>query len=141
MSTSFKECHKKKASKSNTHFYCMFHMILSSFHLISCLFCSISDGKSCFSVRESIWTREWHAENPFAGRNTQHLSQKTNFVSVINIWNKTEFLKRQMRLSQNSRVVLKRFCCGVISSTSAMLLASCGCHSDFYCNAAIDEPQ
>ena len=40
-----------------------------------CLFCSVSDGKSCFCVRKSISTSQRRAEHPFAGRNTQHLFQ------------------------------------------------------------------
>ena len=48
-------------------FYYMFCMILSCFLLLFCLFCSVS----CLSVRKSISTSQWHAEHPFAGRNTQ----------------------------------------------------------------------
>ena len=55
-------------------------MILSSFPLIFYLFCSISDGKSCFSIRKSISTSEQHVEHPFAGRNTQ---QKPFFLSFF----------------------------------------------------------
>ena len=33
-------------------------MILSGFPLIFCLFCSVSDGKSCFSIRKSISTSD-----------------------------------------------------------------------------------
>ena len=58
----------------------MFCMILSGFPLIFCLFCSVSDGKSCFSVRKSISTSERQAEHPFAGRNTQ---QRTLFCVQI----------------------------------------------------------
>ena len=36
------------------------------------LFCSVSDIKSCFSVKKLISTSQWHAEHPFAGQNTQH---------------------------------------------------------------------
>ena len=50
-------------------------MILSSFPLIFCLFCSVIDGKSCYSIRKSISTSERRAEHPFAGRNTQQLQQ------------------------------------------------------------------
>ena len=46
-------------------------MILCGFPLIFCLFCSVSDGKSCFSIRKSILTSKRRAEHPFAGRNTQ----------------------------------------------------------------------
>ena len=49
---------------------------VGSFHVLSLLwfhgdtlFCSVSDGKSCFSVRKSISTSKRHAEHPFAGRN------------------------------------------------------------------------
>ena len=52
-------------------FYCMVCMILRGFLLFSCLFCSVSDGKSCFSVRKSISTSKRHAEHPFASRNIQ----------------------------------------------------------------------
>ena len=37
------------------------------------LICSVSDGKSCFSVRKSILTSKRRAEHPFAGQNTQHM--------------------------------------------------------------------
>ena len=37
----------------------------------NCLFFSVSNGKSCFSIRKLILTSEWHAEHPFAGWNTQ----------------------------------------------------------------------
>ena len=47
--------------------------ILSGFPLNFCLFCSLSDGKSCFSIRKSILTNKQGAEHPFAGHNTQHL--------------------------------------------------------------------
>ena len=57
-------------------------MILSGFPLIFCLSCSVSDGKSCLSVRNTISTSERHAEHPFAGRNTQHL--------VFFVWNNQE---------------------------------------------------
>ena len=50
----------------------MFCMILSSFPLIFCLFCSVSDGKGCFSIRKSISTSKRCVEHPFAGWNTQH---------------------------------------------------------------------
>ena len=50
----------------------IFCMILSGFLLFFCLFCSVSDGKSCFSVRKFISTSEQCAEHPFAGQNTQH---------------------------------------------------------------------
>ena len=53
-------------------FYCIFCMILSGFPLIFCLFCSVSDRKSCFSVRKSISTSERRTEHPFAGQNSQH---------------------------------------------------------------------
>ena len=35
------------------------------------LFCSVSDRKSCFSVRKSISISQWCAEHPFADQNTQ----------------------------------------------------------------------
>ena len=35
------------------------------------LFCSVSDGKSCFSIRKSISTSKRHGEHPFASQNTQ----------------------------------------------------------------------
>ena len=54
----------------------IFCMILSGFLLFFCLFCSVSDGKSFFSVRKSISTSEWHAEHPFTGRNTQQMELK-----------------------------------------------------------------
>ena len=38
------------------------------------LFCYITDGKSCFSIRKSISTSERRAVHPFAGGNTQHAS-------------------------------------------------------------------
>ena len=40
------------------------------------LFCSVSDGKSCFSVRKSISTSERRAEHPFANQNTQQYTLK-----------------------------------------------------------------
>ena len=58
----------------------MFCIILSGFPLISCLFCFVSDGKSCFSVRKSILTSKRHAEHLFAGRNTQ---QQWSFLLFI----------------------------------------------------------
>ena len=69
---------------------CMFCMILSSFPLIFCVFCSVSDGKvkSSFSVRKSISTSEQRAEHLFAGRNTQHLAvtnQNNSCVSFAEI--------------------------------------------------------
>ena len=36
------------------------------------LFCSVSDGKSCFSIKKFILTSKRHAEHLFAGQNTQH---------------------------------------------------------------------
>ena len=51
--------------------------VLHDFERLSfnfCLFHSVSDGKSCFSIRKSISTSEWRAEHPFAGRNTQQLT-------------------------------------------------------------------
>ena len=41
---------------------------------VVCLFCSVSDRKSSFSVRKSILTSKRHAEHPFACQNTQHKS-------------------------------------------------------------------
>ena len=35
------------------------------------LFCSVSDGKSFFSVKKIISTSKWHVEHPYAGGNTQ----------------------------------------------------------------------
>ena len=49
-------------------------MILSGFPLIFCLFCSVSDGKSCFNVRKSFWP-----ENGM--RSTGLLVEIHNFVS------------------------------------------------------------
>ena len=57
-------------------------MILSGFPLISCLFCSFSDGKSCFSVRKSISTSEGCTEHPFAGQNTQQLRHSPKVKQV-----------------------------------------------------------
>ena len=37
------------------------------------LFCSVSVGKSCFSVKKFIWASKRRAEHPFAGQNTQQL--------------------------------------------------------------------
>ena len=53
-------------------------MILSSFPLTFCLFCSVSDRKSCFSIKKSILTSEWRAEHPFAGQN--RLSDAHNLI-------------------------------------------------------------
>ena len=33
------------------------------------------DGKSCCSIKKLISTSERHAEHPFAGQNTQHMSR------------------------------------------------------------------
>ena len=41
------------------------HDFFRGFPLIFCLFCSASDGKSCFSVRKSISTSKQHAEHPY----------------------------------------------------------------------------
>ena len=57
------------------------------------LFCSISDGKCCFSVRKSILTSERHAEHPFAGQNTQH--ERTKKVKIITIASKIQKTVRQ----------------------------------------------
>ena len=54
----------------------MFCMILCGFPLIFCLFCSVSEGKSCFSIRKPISTSVQCAEHPFAGRNTQHSTEE-----------------------------------------------------------------
>ena len=43
------------------------YKITQKIFLIFCLFCSVSDEKSCFSVRKSIFTSERRAEHPFAG--------------------------------------------------------------------------
>ena len=40
---------------------------------VVCLFCSVSDRKSSFSVRKSILTSKRHAKHPFTGQNTQQL--------------------------------------------------------------------
>ena len=53
----------------------MFYMILSSFPSVFFI-CSVSDGKSCFSVRKSISTSKRRVEHPFAGRNTQQTQFK-----------------------------------------------------------------
>ena len=39
------------------------------------LFCWVSDGKSCFSVRKPILTSERHTEHLFAGQNIQQSYQ------------------------------------------------------------------
>ena len=39
--------------------------------LKGCLYCSVSDWKSCFSIRKSISTSEQRAVHQFAGQNTQ----------------------------------------------------------------------
>ena len=44
------------------------------------LYNTVSDGKSCFSVKKLISTSEQRAEHPFAGRNTQHIN--TNFIQA-----------------------------------------------------------
>ena len=44
------------------------------------LFCSVSDWKSCFSIKKMISTSERHAEHTFAGRNTQHRFFSSGFV-------------------------------------------------------------
>ena len=55
--------------EQNLHFC----MILSGFPLIFYLLSSVSDGKSCFSIRKSILTSARHAEHLFAGQNTQQI--------------------------------------------------------------------
>ena len=41
-------------------------------------------AKSCFSVKKLIRTSERHADHPFAGRNTQQLTNcQTNILAVI----------------------------------------------------------
>ena len=52
----------KPKSWSTPEQKCMICMNLSGFPLIFCLFCSISDRKSCFSIRKSILTNERCAE-------------------------------------------------------------------------------
>ena len=52
--------------------------------LIFCLFCSISGGKSCFSVRKSISISERHAKHLFAGRKTQQ-SLSAVLFSFVNL--------------------------------------------------------
>ena len=51
--------------------FLMLKQLFANFKVIKCLFCSVSDGKSGFSVRKSISTSEQCAEHPFAGLNTQ----------------------------------------------------------------------
>ena len=63
----------------------MFWMILSGFPLIFCLFCSVSDGKSCFRVRKSTLTSERHTEHPFAGRNKQQVTFLRNKRLLIGV--------------------------------------------------------
>ena len=46
-------------------------MFLCSFPFFS--FCSVSDGKSCFSFKKLILTSAQTVENPFAGQNTQQM--------------------------------------------------------------------
>ena len=58
-------------------------MILSGFPLIFCLFCSVSDRKSCSSVWKLISTSERHAEHLLAGQNTQqpnHLHLRSKII-------------------------------------------------------------
>ena len=81
----------------------MFCMILSDFPLIFCLFCCISDGKSCFSVRKSILTSKPHAEHPFAGWNTQQERERERERERVSEWKEEErylFWAEQWHYSQ-----------------------------------------
>ena len=48
-------------------------MLKQLFALFFSLISSVSDRKSCFSVKKSISTSEQCAEHPYAGQNTQHM--------------------------------------------------------------------
>ena len=61
----------------------MFCMILSGFPLIFWFFCSVSDGKSCFTFRKSISTSKLHAKHPFTGQNTQQIARGLFFVKSV----------------------------------------------------------
>ena len=52
-------------------------------HLGVTLFCSVSDGKNCCSVRKSISTSEWHVEHLLAGQNTQHPKQTPKIYNAV----------------------------------------------------------
>ena len=53
---------------------------------IFCLFCSVSDGKSCFIVRKSISTSKRCAEHPFAGQNTQHPLIQSCVIQITTVY-------------------------------------------------------
>ena len=55
---------------------------LKSFYFL--FFCSVSVGKCCFSIRKSISTSERHAEHPFTGGNTQHISDLNDVLLICN---------------------------------------------------------
>ena len=72
-----------KCVRKGGYFPPLLCMILCGIPLIFCLFCSASDGKSCFSIRKSILTREWCAEHPFAGQNTQQITLSQGFSNFL----------------------------------------------------------
>ena len=57
-------------------FFCYFLL-----HFIH--FMTKKNVKNCFCVKKLISTSKWHAEHPFAGRNTQHFIHKNTATNLF----------------------------------------------------------
>ena len=51
------------------------HVMFNEMHDFNLFFLFVmeKDRKTCLNAKKVISNREWHAEHPFAGQNTQHL--------------------------------------------------------------------